>query len=79
MAMQKINYSEALKFKILDLEYQIKDDFIILKDAFIYIDVQLPTIKILKYTTLIMLNAWLPIKGKQLIALASNIYKVIIR
>lgn len=77
--MQKINYSEALKFKIQDLEYQINDDFIILKDAFIYINVQLPTIKIIQYTALIMLNAWLPIKGKKLIALASNIFKVIIR
>lgn len=77
--MQKINYSEALKFKIKDLEYQINDDFIILKDAFIYMNVQLPTIKIIQHTALIMLNAWLPIKGKQLIALASNIFKVIIR
>jgi hypothetical protein len=77
--MQKMNYTEALKYKIQDLEYQINDDFIILKDALIYMNVQLPTIKVIKYATLIMLNAWLPIKGKQLIALASNIYKVIIR
>jgi hypothetical protein len=77
--MQKINYSEALKFKIQDLEYQINDDFIILKEAFLYMNVQLPTIKLIQYTALIMLNAWLPIKGKKLLALASNIFKVIIR
>lgn len=77
--MQKINYAEALKFKIQNLEYQINDDFIILKDAFIYMNVQLPTIKLIQYTALIMLNTWLPIKGKKLIALASNIFKVIIR
>jgi hypothetical protein len=77
--MQKINYSEALKFKIQDLEYQINDDFILLKDAIIHMNIQLSSINIIKYTTFIMLNAWLPTKGKQLIALASNIFKVIIR
>jgi len=77
--MNKINYSKALKFKIQDLEYQINDDYIILKDAFIHMNIQLSTLKILKYTSYILINAWLPIKGKQLIALAFNIFKVIIK
>ena len=77
--MNKINYSEALKFKIQDLEYQINDDYIILKDAFIHMNIQLSTLKFLKFTSYILINAWLPIKGKQLIALAFNIFKVIIK
>lgn len=77
--MQKMNYSEALKFKIQDIEEQVNDDYILLKDTFIHMNIELPTIKIIKFTAFIMLNAWLPTKGKQLIALASNICKVIIR
>lgn len=79
MIMKKINYSEALKFKIQDLEYQINDDFIILKDSIIHMNIQLTSLNIIKYTSYIVINAWLPMKGKQLSALAYNIFKVLIK
>jgi hypothetical protein len=71
--------AEMLKYKIEEIEYQIHDDFFILKDAFMHMEIKLSYINILKYTGYIMLNAWLPIKGKQMIALALNIYKVIVK
>ena len=77
--MQKISASEALKFKIQEIEYQINDDAHILKASFLHMNVQLSSLNILKYTSFILLNAWLPFKGKQLIALALNIFKVIVK
>jgi hypothetical protein len=71
--------TEMLKYKIEELEYQINDDFHILKEALIHFEIKLSYIIILKYTGYIMLNAWLPMKGKQMIALALNIYKVIVK
>jgi hypothetical protein len=77
--MLKMTPAEMLKYKIEEIEYQIHDDFFILKDAFMHMEIKLSYINILKYTGYIMLNAWLPIKGKQMIALALNIYKVIVK
>lgn len=77
--MQKMNASEFLKYKIEELEYEIDDDFIILKDSLIHMNIQLSSLNIIKYTSYIVINAWLPLKGKQLIALAYNIFKVIIK
>ena len=77
--MQKMTPTQALQCKIQAIEYQINEDYFILKGAFIHMNVHLSSINIIKYTGYIMLNAWLPYKGKQLIALASNIFKVIIR
>jgi hypothetical protein len=77
--MQKMNASEFLKYKIEELEYEINDDFIIIKDSFIHMNIQLSSLNIIKYTSYIVINAWLPQKGKQLIALAYNIFKVIIK
>jgi len=71
--------AEMLKYKIEELEYQIHDDFYILKETFIHMEVKLSYINIIKYTGYILLNAWLPMKGKQMIALALDIYKVIIK
>lgn len=79
MNMQKMNASEFLKYKIEELEYEINDDFIILKDSLIHMNIQLSSLNIIKYTSYIVINAWLPLKGKQLIALAYNIFKVIIK
>ena len=77
--MQKMTPAEILKFKIQEIEYQINDDFFILKETFMHMELKLSYINIIKYTGFIMLNAWLPMKGKQMIALALNIYKVIIK
>ena len=77
--MLKMTPTEILKYKIEELEYQINDDFLILKDALIHMEIKLSYINIIKYTIYVMLNAWLPMKGKQMIALALNIYKVIIK
>lgn len=77
--MQKISASEALKCKIQEIEYQINNDFHILKASFLHMNVQLSSLHILKYTSFILLNAWLPFKGKQLIALGLNIFKVIVK
>ena len=77
--MLKMTLTEILKYKIEELEYLINDDFHILKEAFIHMEIKSSSINIIKYTGYIMLNAWLPVKGKQLIALALNIYKVIVK
>jgi hypothetical protein len=77
--MLKMTPTEMLKYKIEELEYQINDDFHVLNEAFIHMEIKLSYINILKYTGYIMLNAWLPMKGKQMIALALNIYKVIVK
>jgi hypothetical protein len=77
--MQKMTSAEILKYKIEEIEYQINEDFLILKEAFIHMEIKLSYINIIKYTGYIMLNAWLPMKGKQMIALALNIYKVIVK
>jgi hypothetical protein len=74
-----MNATELLKYKIEDLEYQINDDYLILKDSLMHMNIQLSSLNIIKYTSYIVINAWLPMKGKQLIALAYNIFKVIIK
>jgi hypothetical protein len=77
--MQKMTPTELLKLKIEALEYEINDDYFILKSAFIHMDIKLTSLNILKYTSYILLNAWLPMKGKQLMALALNIFKVVVK
>ena len=72
--MQKMTPKELLKLKIEALEYEINEDYFILKSALIHMDIKLTSLNILKYTSYILLNAWLPVKGKQLMALALNIF-----
>lgn len=77
--MQKLSPSEALKYKIQEMEYQLNEDIHILKASFFHMEIRLSSLNIIKYTSYIMLNAWLPYKGKQLLSLAINIYKVIVK
>lgn len=77
--MQKPTPSEALKYKIQELEYQINEDFHVLKASFIHMEIRLSSLNIIKYSSYVILNAWLPYKGKQLLSLAMHIYKVIVK
>lgn len=77
--MQKITSSRELKYLIEEMENQRDDDLLILKYSIEHIDMQLKSIDMIKYSAYIMLNAWLSAKGKQLISIAFNVFKIMIR
>jgi hypothetical protein len=74
--MEKITTVAELRLAIQALEYQRADDLLVIKYSFLHINRQLTPLKIINYTASVIIDAWLPLKGKQLINVIVQLFKV---
>lgn len=74
--MEKITTVAELRLTIQALEYQRADDLMVIKYSLLHINRQLTPFKIIKYAGSVIMDAWLPLKGKQLINVIVNVFKI---
>jgi hypothetical protein len=74
--MEKITTVAELRLTIQALEYQRADDLMVIKYSLMHINRHLTPFKIIKYAGSVIMDAWLPLKGKQLINVIVNVFKI---
>jgi hypothetical protein len=75
--MEKITNVAELRSAIQSLEYQRTDDLLVIKYSLLHINRQLTPLKIIKYAGSILMDAWLPQKGKQLLKVIIHVLKIL--